>query len=82
MTGKKPAVRLNPILPRSHPEQSRFPGGAKDLARTAALLARARSLRPLEKARAFGMTPVKKVRTVQTDHYLQKAPLARLWELS
>src|SRR5580704_5919448 len=38
-----------------HPEQSRFSGGARDLARSAQVV-RARSLGPLVKARAFGMT--------------------------
>jgi len=39
-----------------HPERSRSSGGARDLARGFSAV-RARSLDPLVKARAFGMTP-------------------------
>ena len=39
-----------------HPERNRFSGGARDLAWSAQAV-RARSLGPLAKARAFGMTP-------------------------
>jgi len=39
-----------------HPERSRFSGGERDLARITVMLL-ARSLRPLEQTRAFGMTP-------------------------
>jgi hypothetical protein len=38
-----------------HPERSRFSGGARDLARSATI-AHARSLSPLVKTRAIGMT--------------------------
>jgi hypothetical protein len=48
-----------------HPEQSRFSGGARDLARGVSEM-RARSLGPLAKARAFGMTPQKTAK-MQTD---------------
>jgi hypothetical protein len=40
---------------RCHPERSRFSGGAKDLPPSASSYLR--SLRPLVKARAFGITP-------------------------
>src|SRR5579862_7278107 len=39
-----------------HPERSRFSGGERDLARITVMLL-ARSLRPLEQTRAFGMIP-------------------------
>ena len=48
------------LLLRSHPERSRASGGAKDLARTGSAFAHARSLGPLVRARAFGMTPAEK----------------------
>jgi len=53
---------------RSRPERSRSSSGAKDLARTTALLVRARSLGPLVKARAFGMTPAERGETKLTRY--------------
>jgi hypothetical protein len=51
-----------------HPERSRFSGGARDLARGVSVV-RARSLGPLVKARAFGMTPHRRI-GFKLSHYL------------